>query len=428
MRGIDRGVVLPLWPLYAMFGLMPLWWGLGLLHLGWPLFGLALAVVLASRGRITLPAGSAMWLVLAAVVVVSATRVESATALVMPGLRLGFLITAFIVYLYVYNAARDGARWRLLFGPLCFYWLGLVAVGWIGVFKPSFAITTPVEMLLPKSVSAGRGIRALVHSHATEYNALSRNPFYRTSAPYPYTNNFGTAFAVLVPCVVAYLTSVRRGMLRGAVIVSLPLSLVPAFLTLNRGMFIGLGAGMLYLGLRALLRRDFRLIASIAGVAVLAWIATLFIPIGDLIANRVENTTSTTDRADIYAQTVQAVLESPLLGYGGPRLVDTTHAAEPLGTQGQVWLVMYSYGIPALLIFLAFFGVIARRLAAAVSPAGKWLSAIPVIALVITPFYGYTDINLSLMFFAIGLAMAAVDGPVDREVVIPDRAPARQQA
>ena len=37
------------------------------------------------------------------------------------------------------------------------------------------------------------------------------------------------------------------------------------------------------------------------------------------------------------------------------------------------------------------------------------------IALVMTPFYGFTDINLSVMFFGIGLALAAIDGPVNRE-------------
>ncbi|MET8154428.1 O-antigen ligase family protein [Actinoplanes sp. NPDC049668] len=410
----NRGAELPLWPLYAMFGLMPLWWVLGGLHLFWPFFGLLLAVLLVSRGRVGLPAGSLLWLVLLALVAVSVTRLDRASGLFMFCLKLGFLATALVVYLYVYNAARAGARWRRMFGPLCLYWLGMVALGWIGVFKPTFAITTPVELLLPDGAAGNRGIRALVHSHATEYNALGRNPYYRTAAPYPYTNNWGTGFAVLVPCMVAYLGSVRTGALRVAVLVSLPFALVPAFLTLNRGMFVGLGAGLVYLGLRALLRGDVRLIASIAGVAVLAWIATLVVPVGDLISNRVENTDSTGDRADLYAQTVQAVLRSPLLGYGGPRLSDTTHGAEPLGTQGQFWLLMYSYGIPAVLIFVLVFVIIAWRLAAAVSAPGKWLSVVPVIALVITPFYGFTDVNLSLMCFGIALAMAAVDGPVNR--------------
>jgi hypothetical protein len=38
-----------------------------------------------------------------------------------------------------------------------------------------------------------------------------------------------------------------------------------------------------------------------------------------------------------------------------------------------------------------------------------------VIALVVTPFYGFSDINLTVMFYAIGLAVAALDGPVNRE-------------
>jgi hypothetical protein len=231
------------------------------------------------------------------------------------------------------------------------------------VFKPTFAISTPVEILLPDSMTGNRGIRALVHSHATEYNPLSRNPYYRTAAPYPYTNNCGTAFAVLVPCVVAYLSSVRTGVLRVALLVSLPFALVPAFWTLNRGMFIGLGAGLVYLGLRALLRGDVRLIASIGAVGALVWVATLVIPVGDLISNRVENTDSTRDRADLFA----------------------------------------------------FFTLVAWRLAAAVSAPGRWLSVVPVIALVITPFYGFTDVNLSLMFFSIGLGLAAIDGPVNRD-------------
>jgi polysaccharide biosynthesis protein PslJ len=399
-----------------MFGLVPLWWILGGLYLFWGAFAVILAVVLLTGGRILLPTGSVLWLLLIGLIVVSATRMEKATGFFMYGIRLAFVLAAFLVYLYVYNAARSGVRWQRLFRPLCLFWLAMVALGWLGVLIPRFALTTPVEMLLPRSISGDRIVQALTHAHATEFVATSRNPYFRTAAPYPYTNNWGTGFAILVPCVVAYLTCVREGLLRKVLIVSLPLALIPAFLTLNRGMFIGLGAGLVYLGLRALLRGDVRVIASIVGVAVLAWVATLVVPVTDLINNRVQNTDSTRDRADLYWQTVDAVARSPLLGYGGPRMVDTTHATEPLGTQGQVWMMMYSHGIPALLVFLLLFVVVARRLSAAVSAPGKWLSIVPVIALVITPFYGFTDMNMSVMFFGIALAMAAVDGPVNRPV------------
>ncbi|WP_236718013.1 O-antigen ligase family protein [Actinoplanes sp. TFC3] len=405
---------LPLWPLYVMFGMVPLWWALGGLYLFWPVFTVVLGVVLLSRGRIRMPTGWTLWLMMISLIVISATRLEKITSFIMYGLRLSFVVSAFLIYLYVYNAARSGLSWKRLFQPLMVFWLAMVALGWLGVILPRLALTTPVEMLLPKSISGDRIVQAFTHVHTTEFNVASRNPYFRTAAPFPYTNNWGTGFAVLVPCVVAYLSSVRQGLLRKIVIVSLPLSLVPAFLTLNRGMFIGLGAGLLYLGLRALMRGDVRVIASIIGVALLAWVVTLFIPVMDLITNRVENTDSTRDRADLYWQTLNAVLHSPLLGYGAPRTVDTTTGAEPLGTQGQLWLIMFSHGLPALILFLLIFVLIARRLAVAVSTPGKWLSIIPVIALIMTPFYGYTDPNMSVMFFGIALAMAAVDGPVNR--------------
>lgn len=408
------GRALPLWPLYVMFGLMPIWWLLGGLYLFWPLFAAVLGILLVSRGRVVLPSGALAWLALIGIMAVSATQLPKVSGFFGFGLRLGFAVSALIVYLYVYNAARSGVSWHRLFRPLCFFWLGMVALGWIGIFAPKFALTTPVEMLMPSSISGERMIKALTHSHATEFSALSSNPYYRTAAPYPYTNNWGTGFDILLPCMVAYLTSIRRGVLRIMLIVSLPLSLLPAFMTLNRGMFVGIGAGLLYLGLRALMRGDVRLIASIGAVGVLAGLATLVIPVDDLISNRVENTDSTSDRFDLYGQTIVAVLKSPVIGYGAPTTVDTTHGVEPLGTQGQMWLVMYSHGIPALLLFLSFFALVAWRLSAAVTPSGKWLSVVPVIAIVITPFYGYFDINLSVMFFAIGLGMAAVDGPINR--------------
>lgn len=409
---------LPTWPLLAMFGLMPLWWALGAFYLGWAAFGLVLLGLMVTRGRVALPAGTACWLVLLALVLLSFTRLDRATAYLTSGLRLGFMVTALIVCVYVYNLVRDGVPWAQVLRPLGWYWLGVVALGWLAVLAPRFQLTTPVELLLPGSMSGERFIQALTHVRANEFNPVSRAPIYRTAAPYPYTNNWGTAYALLVPCVLAYLTSVRTGKFRVALLVSLPLSMVPAFMTLNRGMFLGLGAGLTYLGLRALVRGNAKLIASIGGLVLLVWVVSLVVPVQELIDNRVSSTDTNVDRMDLYVRTLQAVERSPLLGYGAPNSVDTTLAEEPLGTQGMIWQVLYSHGIPALVAFLAWLVLIAKRLAGAVSPAGQWLSTIPVIALVVIPVYAYIDPNMSVIFFAVGAGLAAVSGPVNRPVTL----------
>ncbi|MFG2057960.1 O-antigen ligase family protein [Micromonospora sp. NPDC048930] len=404
-----------------MFALVPLWWALGAFYLGWSVFGVALLALLVTRGRVPLPAGTACWLVFLILVLLSATRLDRATAYLTFGLRYGFLVTALVVCVYVYTLVREGTPWDRVLRPLGWYWLGVVALGWLAVLMPTLALTTPVELALPGGVAGERYIQALTHVHANEFNSLSRAPIYRTAAPYPYTNNWGTAYALLVPCVLAYLTSVRTGRFRAALWVSLPLSVVPAFLTLNRGMFLGLGAGLLYLALRALVRGNARLILSIGGLVLLVWVVSLVVPVQEMINARVSSTDTNVDRMDLYVRTWQAVERSPLLGYGAPKSVDTTLAEEPLGTQGLVWQILYSHGIPALLVFLAWLVLVARRLAAAVSPAGHWLSTVPVIALVVIPVYAYIDPNLSLIFFAVGAGLAAVAGPVNRAALGPSR-------
>jgi hypothetical protein len=409
-----RTPVLPLWPLAAMFGLMPLWWALGVWYFVWPFFGAAMFVLLTTRGRVRLPTGTALWLVLLAVIALSATRLDRVTQLFVFILRYGHLLTAFIVGVYVYNLARDKVPWVRIANPLVVFWFATVALGWVGVLAPKLSLPSPFEIVLPERLSGERFITDITHLDATEFNPRSYHPIYRPAAPYPYTNNWGTAYCFLVPFVLAYLTSVKRGAMRIPLLVSLPLSIVPAFLTLNRGMFIGLGAGVLYLLGREILRGRVRLLLPVAAILLAGWIVTLFIPVIDLITNRTSTTDTTSDRFDLYVQTWAAVMHSPLLGYGQPNAVDTTHAAEPLGTQGMIWQVLYSHGIPATICLYLLFAVIARRLAAAVTPAGLWLSALPVIAVIVTPFYSFIDPNMSVLFFAIALGLAAVDGPINR--------------
>lgn len=405
---------LPVWPLTGMFALMPLWWALGAWYFVWPCFGVVLFVLLATRGKVHRPPATSLWLLFLAIVVISAVRLDKITSLWIFSLRLGHVVTAFLVGLYVYNLGRDRVPWAKIAAPLVVYWLSLVALGWFAVFAPTFTEPSPFQMLLPDSLAGEKYIQTLSNLNATEFNRNSDNPFYRPAAPYPYTNNWGTAYCFLVPFVLAYLTSVARRRVRLVLIVSLPLSIVPAFLTLNRGMFIGLGAGVLYLLAREIARGRVRLLVPVASILLVGWIITLFIPVIDLITNRTTTTDSTRDRFDIYLQTWAAVTRSPLLGYGHPTTVDTTHAAEPLGTQGLIWQLLYSHGIPATICFYLILAVIARRMAAAVTRAGLWLSALPVIAIVVTPFYSYIDPNMSVLLFAIGLGLAALDGPVNR--------------
>ncbi len=406
---------LPRWPLVAFFGAAPLLWLAGGFYLAWPLLGLALvALLLARGGRLQVPAGTGLALVFCALAALSMSRLSAGGEVVVAGLRLAFYVTAFAVGLYVYTALREGQPWERVFRPLCLFWLGLVALGWLGVVAPRLSAVSPLEALLPGGLAGNPFINDLVHLRTAEFNAGSLTPVYRPAAPFAYTNTWGSTWALLVPCVVAYVSSVPVGRLRLVLLVSLAVSLPPAFLTLNRGMFVSLGAGILVLALRGVARRQFKVVATLAAVVAMVGITMIFIPVGQLIEARTSRSDTTMDRLGLYDQALVLAQQAPLLGYGGPVTVDTTTADAPVGTQGQFWQILIAHGIPALIVFCAWFFVVARRLGRASSAAGQWLATVPVIGLVQLPFYGLTFHNLSVLCYGAGLAMAAVDSPVRR--------------
>ncbi|MFC0509380.1 O-antigen ligase family protein [Micromonospora costi] len=401
--------LLPLWPLAVMFGLVPLWWLAGAFYLGWSLLGALLFAWLVVRGRVPLPPATGLWLLFLALVVLSATRLTSSGSVPAFGLRLGFYLTALVVGVYVYALARERADLAAVLVPLCAFWLGLVALGWLAVLVPRLALTTPTELLLPAGVAGDSYVQDLVHVAVTEYSQRSLDPIFRPAAPFPYTNNYGSAYAMTLPCVVAFTMLRGRGALRWVLLASLPLSLAPAFLTLNRVMFVSLGAGLAVLGVRAALRGNVRVGASVVGVLVIGGLATLFIPVAQLIGDRVESSDTNADRFSLYAEVLRRIGDSPWLGYGAPVNTDTVTAQAPVGTQGQLWMVLFSHGVPALLCFLAWFVAAALRCRRANSAAGQWLAVVPVVCLVQIPFYGMASPTLSIAFFAIAIAVALTE-------------------
>nr|WP_238162253.1 O-antigen ligase family protein [Micromonospora endolithica] len=403
---------LPVWPLAMMFGLVPLWWLAGAFYLGWPLLGALLMALLLIRGRVPLPPAAGIWLLFLAAVLVSATQLETFASVLTFTLRLAFYATALVVGVYVYLVARERADQTVVLVPLCAFWFGLVALGWLGVLVPRFALTTPMEILLPSGLAGNPFINDMVHLSTAEYSARSLNPIYRPAAPYAYTNNYGSAYAMTLPCVVAFAMLRRRGLLRWALLGSLPLSLAPAFLTLNRAMFLSLGVGFLFLGVRASLRGNMKVAGSIVGIVLIGGLTTLFIPVTELIGNRVESSDTNTDRLSLYSEVLDRVRDSPWLGYGAPVQVDTVSADAPIGTQGQLWMVLFSHGVPALLCFLAWFVVAALLCGRAASAAGQWLSIVPVVCLVQVPFYGMANQNLAVAFYAVTFALALTEREV----------------
>jgi O-antigen ligase len=71
------------------------------------------------------------------------------------------------------------------------------------------------------------------------------------------------------------------------------------------------------------------------------------------VTYRLESAQSNASRQLNYTLSTQLAQASPWLGYGGT--VQSQELNASIGTQGQLWTIMVSHGIPALVLFLLWF-------------------------------------------------------------------------
>jgi O-antigen ligase len=121
------------------------------------------------------------------------------------------------------------------------------------------------------------------------------------------------------------------------------------------------------------------------------------------LTERLRYSQSNTSRSTIYSQAFDGAVQSPLFGNGAPRPSNLLNIS--VGTQGQVWNVMFSYGFVGLAFFLAFFAVVAFASRRAADPVALWIHAAVVVAFATFFYYGYDGPQLAVLMVACALAL-----------------------
>ncbi|TPW76409.1 O-antigen ligase family protein [Schumannella soli] len=395
---------LPRWPFAAVFLGYPLWWLLGVGDLIFVAAAVVMALHLARRGRLEVPRGFGLWLLFLAWMLASVIGIDSGGRLVGFVYRAALYLAATVLLLYVYNA-RAGLDRRYVSGVLTVFWVVVVAGGWLGVLFPLLSITTPMAWIIPDALRSNEVVQEMVVRRVTQWDptsVLQLDP--RPSAPFLYTNVWGNVYSMLLPVVIAYLVTVRRTRRFWLVLALIPLSFVPAFLTLNRGMFIGLGVAAAYIALRAALRRQWKVLGGLAALAVVVGIVFAALPVSERLTERLDTSSTTEDRANLYQETFERSLASPVFGYGAPRPSETD-GAPSAGTQGQIWNVLFSHGFPAAALFLAWLVFLAWRTRHARGAVGVAGHAILVVLAVEVLYYGVLVTGLAIGFLVAALLL-----------------------
>lgn len=393
---------LPRWPFAAMFAFFPLWWFLGPGDMAWIPFGMVMALYMWRRGGIEAPRSFALWLMFLLLMLLSVVGIDSVGRLIGFAYRAAQYVTFAIVFLYVYNA-RERLTQRYVLGVLTVFWVWTVVGGYASVAFPAFSFDTLMSYVLPQGLLSNELVGEMATRRLTQHKPdgwLDLDP--RPSAPFLYTNSWGNVYSMLLPVAICYSYMVRQSWKAIPLVLLVPLSLVPAVLTLNRGMFLGLAVAFGFIAVMALLGQQRRLLLGLSGLVILLAGGAVALDAQDRISDRTEASSTTENRASLYQETFERTLDSPLFGYGAPR--PSHYEGYPsAGTQGQIWTVMFSHGFPALCFFLAWLGWSLFASLQVRNPQRIVLSSVLLVILVESAYYGVATNGLIL-----SMAIAAV--------------------
>lgn len=421
------GALRPGWPLVWMLVGFPLWWVLGISSFVGHVFAVVMVLEMVRMRRLRVPRGTGTWLlfllwVVAGVIVLQVVAPHTVPETSMGrylswAYRFGWYASATVVLVYI-GAVREHLTTTRIARAGAAMFLTIVAGGWLGILLPQLAFPSVLEMVLPRGLTQVQFIEFLVHPEVVQDYAQAVTSHPRPSAPFSYANIWGLNFACFLPFFLHAWFGPDAGWRRRFALPVLGLAIVPGVLSLNRGMWIAVAAMAATVALRSAAHGRLRSVVALgAATTVLAGVV-LFSPLGALVQSRLDNPTSNDGRATLATLTVESVVEgSPVIGFGSTRdaisafysIAGGTSASCPLctppalGTQGQVWLVVYSQGVVGLLFYLTFFGVWLLRGLRLPSRTATLGVCVLVAQAVTLPFYDSIGISTVAALIAVGL-------------------------
>jgi hypothetical protein len=382
-HGARKTITLPAWPVASILALYPLWWALGLGVLIFAIMAVPMLFLLLRRraaGRpITLPPGFGWWalFLIAVVVSIGALGVDPVGTLPEHGsgrlpavtYKLAMYLSITVLMIYAGNLTERELPKNKLVKYLGWLFVVTVAGGFLGMVAGHFEFTSPVEMLLPGHVRNKGFVQSLVHPYAAQIMDLVGGEKPRPAAPWGYTNTWGNNFCLLVGFLVvaAWQSSRRRN--RTLAVICLLASIVPAVVSLNRGLWIGIGVVVLYVAVRYVLAGKLWIIGVVAMAAAMLTVAVVATPLGGVVSARLDNGKSNGVRSFLIDRALDGFTSSPVIGYGGTRntrggrqsiTVGESAGCErcgnfTVGGNGQLWQLLYAHGAVGTVGYLGFF-------------------------------------------------------------------------
>ncbi len=397
------------WPVLLVLYGFPALWILGLSKIAWILVAPIMVAHLWGRRTVYAPRGTGLWALLLIWCVLSIFMVDSFLRGAVWSLRWGAYLAAGVCLVYGYNLDRGAFRSSRLIGGFAYLWMLIVAGGFAGLFFGDVTFPSALQAVLPASLAVEPYVLELVQPVVAQIHDFLGFPVGRPAAPFTFTNEWGSILALMSPFLVAWASGGGAKRRIFATIVGLA-AVAPIVHSLNRGLWLSLGAGMAYAAVVYALRGKAGPLIALGTASTLVAIILVVSPLGDLVGARLETGHSDSRRLDLYSQSIERVQESPLIGHGGTVRDPEQLGRAPAGTHGQIWMLLVSYGIPAAALFVAFM-IYAWWRTSGAEPGSFafWVNVTVVVAIVQLPFYSLTPTQLPILMLAVGVALRDLD-------------------
>jgi len=379
-----RSRTLPAWPVAWMLAFYPLWWALGLGVLIFPIMAvpmLALMVRRRAAGRpVRLPPGFVWWALFLTAVIVSIAALGAdppgtvaghfADRVVAVVYRVLMYLSLTVLLVYAGNLTEAELPRRRLVKLLGWLFVVTVLGGLLGMAAGRFEFTSPVEWLLPHGLRTKGFVQSLVHPYAAQIMDLVGGDKPRPAAPWGYTNTWGNNFCLLAGWLVVAAWSARRLVPKVFAVLCLGVSIVPAVVSLNRGLWIGIAVLIVYVAARYVLLGKVWIIGAVAMAGAALAVSLVASPLGDVVSARLDNGKSNGVRSFLVDRALEGAVHSPVIGYGSTRntiggrnsiAVGESAGCErcgnfTVGGNGQLWQLLYAHGAVGTIGYLGFFG------------------------------------------------------------------------
>jgi O-antigen ligase len=263
----------------------------------------------------------------------------------------------------------------------------LIGFGFLAILFPHFSAPSLIQRVGPESVFANDYVRDLTRFQFAQVQSLVSEEVGRPSAPMAYSNGWGSTLGLLTPFFILdffVLGSVRRrraGLLIGAA------AMVPIIFSLNRGLWLSVGLGLIYVALRRALQGNVKVALVLGAVLLTVFGALAATALGDVVKQRFEIAgESNNARSALYEVAYDITKERPLTGYGAPLEVDGLW--REVGTHGLIWFVMVCYGFPGAFFLLAWAVAMLISSARAPNQTALWAHVAIVVFAIQIPIYG----------------------------------------